>query len=165
MSREEGAPRRRSRQVALQVLYAMDLSVSRKVTAGSGGAPPPRPVEELFRDVAENFELPHGACLFAREIVDGVAENRDELDGLLSEAATNWRLSRMAAVDRNILRIGAYELTRSDTPTQVILDEAIELARRFGDDPSPAFVNGVLDSVSAAVRGGDGGRRESPGRG
>ena len=165
MSRGGGAPRRRSRQVALQVLYALDLSTSRKVVAGSVEAAPPRPTEELFGDVEANFELPQGACLFAREIVDGVAENRDELDVLLTEAATNWRLSRMAAVDRNILRIGAYELTRSDTPTQIILDEAIELARRFGDDPSPAFVNGVLDSVSAAVRGGSGGRRESPGRG
>ena len=61
----------------------------------------------------------------------------------------------MAAVDRNILRIGAYELTHTETPASVVLDEAIELARRFGDDPSTAFVNGVLDAVARAVGRGD----------
>jgi N utilization substance protein B len=163
MNRAGGASRRRSRQVALQVLYALDLAAGAKGAAERAEAAPPRTSEELFTDISENFELPRGACLFARELVDGVTANRTRLDALLSEHALNWRLSRMAAVDRNILRIGAYELTHSDTPTQIVLDEAIELARRFGDDPSPGFVNGVLDSIATAVRGG-GGRRESPGR-
>jgi N utilization substance protein B len=134
--------------VALQVLYALDLGAKR-----GGECAAHRTPEESFTDVAENFELPPGACRFAQELVEGISASRDELDGLLAEHATNWRLSRMATVDRNILRIGAYELTHSGTPTQVVLDEAIELARRFGDDPSPAFVNGVLDAVAAAVRG------------
>ena len=69
----------------------------------------------------------------------------------------------MAAVDRNILRIGAYELMHTDTPTQVVLDEAIELARRFGDDPSPAFVNGVLDAVARAIGRGDERRGDAAG--
>jgi N utilization substance protein B len=138
------APRSRSRQAALQVLYAMDLAESSR----SGE---PADIDAVFEAIAENFELPEGAREFAANLVHGIVEHRVELDALLSEHATNWRLSRMAAVDRNTLRIGAYELSHTDTPVRVVLDEAIELARRFGADPSPAFVNGILDAVSFAV--------------
>jgi N utilization substance protein B len=147
----KGAPRRRSRQAALQVLYALDLAE----TSRDG-----RPAETAaaFEAVAENFELPEGALAFANELVTGIVAHREELDALLAEHATNWRLSRMAAVDRNTLRIGAYELLHTDTPARIVLDEAIELARRFGDDPSPAFVNGILDAISFAI----GKREKSP---
>lgn len=145
MTRSQGAPRRRSRQIALQVLFAIDVA-----------RPKHSPVpEEVFTAFAENFELPEGAYSFAQELVYGITAAVDELDALLEEHTTNWRLSRMAAVDRNILRIGTYELLHSATPAQVILDEAIELARRFGADPSPAFVNGVLDAIAGALRGGE----------
>jgi N utilization substance protein B len=145
MKDPRSAPRRQSRQAALQVLYAIDLAEFSRT-----GDPPS--VEEAFDLVAENFELPEGAREFARELADGIIANRDSLDERLSEHATNWRVSRMATVDRNILRLGAYELIHTDTPAQIVLDEAIELARRFGNDPSPAFVNGVLDAVGRAVR-------------
>jgi N utilization substance protein B len=138
------APRSRSRQAALQVLYAMDLTESSRSGA-------PADMDAVFEAVADNFELPEGAREFAAKLVRGIIEHRVELDALLSEHATNWRLSRMAAVDRNTLRIGAYELSHTDTPARIVLDEAIELARRFGADPSPAFVNGILDAVSFAV--------------
>jgi len=144
VSAKKGAPRRRSRQAALQVLYAIDLSESSR----SGE---PVDLDAVFEAVAENFELAEGAREFATELVQGICASRDELDALLSAHATNWRLSRMAAVDRNTLRIGAYELVYTDTPARIVLDEAIELARRFGDDPSPAFVNGILDAVSFTI--------------
>jgi N utilization substance protein B len=124
------------------------------LSRASSSCAPPIP-EEVFATFVENFELPEGACAFAQELVVGITEARDEIDALLESHTTNWRLSRMAAVDRNILRIGAFELLRSDTPVQVVLDEAIELARRFGDDPSPAFVNGVLDSIAGVLRAGE----------
>ena len=130
------------------MLYALDLTE----TTRSEDLPT---AEGVFELVAENFELPEGARAFGQELVHGIAQHRVELDALLSEHATNWRISRMAAVDRNILRIGAYELTSTETPTRVVLDEAIELARRFGDDPSPSFVNGVLDAVARAIGRGD----------
>ena len=129
------------------MLYAVDLAEH----ARSGSQPD---TEEAFELVSENFELPEGARAFAKELVNGIVQHRVELDALIAAHATNWRLSRMAAVDRNILRIGAYELVHTDTPRQVVLDEAVELARRFGDDPSPAFVNGVLDAVGRAVAEG-----------
>jgi N utilization substance protein B len=140
----------------LQVLYALDLAEA----ARSEHSPT---AEEVFERVAENFELPEGARAFGQELVCGIALHRAELDALLSEHATNWRISRMAVVDRNILRIGAYELTHTETPPRVVLDEAIELARRFGDDPSTAFVNGVLDAVARAVGCGEDGRADAAG--
>jgi N utilization substance protein B len=141
------------------VLYAVDVGET-----ACPGKPPS--MEEAFEGVVENFELPEGARAFAKELVHGIIEHRAELDGLLAGHATNWRISRMAAVDRNILRIGAYELAHTDTPAPVVLDEAIELARRFGDDPSPAFVNGVLDAVARAAGRGEesgGAAAEQPG--
>jgi len=148
VSRRRGVPRRRSRQVALQVLYALDVAEHARLERSPS-------VEDAFERIAENFELPEGARAFGQELVSGIVLHRAELDALLSEHATNWRISRMATVDRNILRIGAFELAHTETPTRVVLDEAIELARRFGDEPSPAFVNGVLDAVARAVGRGD----------
>jgi N utilization substance protein B len=142
------APRFASRQVALQALYALDLARA----GGRGDAPRSAPVlEDVFAAVAENFGLPEGARAFAKELVCGVVERQAELDLLIGRHARNWRLDRMAAVDRNVLRLAAWELLYTDTPASVVIDQAIELARRFGDEPSPAFVNGVLDAVSRSV--------------
>lgn len=142
------APRAASRQLALQVLYAVDLAAGR---GGEEQGERPGAEAEAFESVARNFDLPEGARAFAKQLVFGVLERRDELDGLLAEHARNWRVDRMAAVDRNVMRIAVYELLATDTPTTVVIDQAIELARRFGDDPSPAFVNGVIDAVASSV--------------
>ncbi len=142
-------PRHASRQAALQVLYAVDLAAGTR-GARSAAAAPVGP-DGVFEAIAANFDLPGSARAFAKELVGGVTSRREELDALLAEHSRNWRIPRMAAVDRNILRLAAYELLRTATPTSVILDEAIELARRFGDQPSPAFVNGVLDAIAHAI--------------
>ncbi len=144
------AARHASRQVALQVLYAVDLPTRSRPGVDAVTRLPPA-AAAVFESVAENFDLPEAARAFAKQLVCGVTRRRDELDALLAQHARNWRISRTAAVDRNVLRIAVYELLRMDTPTSVILDQAIELARRFGDEPSPAFVNGVLDAVAHAV--------------
>jgi N utilization substance protein B len=129
--------------VALQVLYGLDLA---------SRADARRDAQEAFDEVARHFELPEGARAFAKELVLGVCAQRERLDALLAEHARNWRVERMAAVDRNVLRLGAYELLSSEVPAAVVIDEAVALARRFGDDPSPRFVNGVLDAVARQVR-------------
>lgn len=136
--------RRRSREVAVQVLFAID------VHAAKGGALPA--AQEVFDDVAAHFEMPEAARAFAKELVAGVAERRESLDALVREAARNWRLERMAVVDRNVLRLASYELAHTDTPVEIVIDEAVRLAKRYGDDPSPAFVNGVLDGVAKLTR-------------
>lgn len=144
MSRARRAPRHASRQVALQVLYALDLG------------PPSASALEVFERVSDNFDLAEGARAFAKQLVVGVVAERKAIDELLSRHARNWRLSRMAAVDRNVLRLGAYEILHTDTPLEVALDQAVELARRFGGEDSPAFVNGVLDAVARESGRGDG---------
>jgi N utilization substance protein B len=144
VSRSDRAPRQRSRQVALQALFACDFANQQQAGGEIG-------IEEIFERVAQNFDLPAGARDFALKLVCGTTSELSNIDDLLAANATNWKISRMAAVDRNVLRLGIYELTQTDTPVSVILDEAIQLARRFGGESSPGFVNGVLDAVAKQV--------------
>jgi N utilization substance protein B len=107
---------------------------------------------EVFDAIAENFEAPPGARDVAWELVSRVCANSALLDDRIAARARNWRVSRMAAVDRNILRLGTYELGHTGTPAAVVMDEAVELARRYGADASPAFVNGILDALAGDLR-------------
>ena len=126
--------RSRAREVALQLLFQRDHN--RDVDRAA--------IERFARDRLREATL-EAFCL---ALYDGVVGHLDEIDGRIGRAAENWRLTRMAGVDRNLLRLGAYELLFTpDTPNGVALDEAIELARRFGAAESPAFVNGVLDRL------------------
>jgi N utilization substance protein B len=126
--------RSKAREVAMQLLYQRDLNpgVGREVIRGF--------VHERLRDPAlEAFGL---------GLYDGVAAHGADIDRRLAAAAEHWRVARMAVVDRNVLRIGGYEILYTpETPPSVALNEAIELARRFGAAESPAFVNGVLDRL------------------
>ena len=126
--------RSRAREVALQLLFQRDHN------PGIG-----RPsVVRFAHDRLNNPQLEP----FCLGLYDGVMAHLDEIDRRLGAAAENWRLPRMAAVDRNVLRLGAYELLFvADTPPGVTIDEAIELARRYGSADSPSFVNGVLDRL------------------
>jgi N utilization substance protein B len=126
--------RSRAREVALQLLFQRDHN------PGVDPATRSHFIHNRLREpTLEQF------CL---SLYEGVAAHAAEIDRRLAEAAENWRLPRMAAVDRNVLRLGAYELLFTpETPPSVALDEAIELARRYGSADSPAFVNGVLDRL------------------
>ena len=85
---------------------------------------------------------------FARRLFTGAAEKRDDIDALIADQAEHWRVSRMAAVDRNIIRMAVFEMMHEkDAPPLVVIDEAVELAKRFGSDRSSQFVNGVLDGI------------------
>ncbi len=164
-----GGSRHQGREVALQVLYAVDLAgrtSPRRMPepletvdgseASDEASRRPEPTvagsEAIFDRVAENFVVPKGALDFARELVAGVVSRLPELDALVSLHARNWRVSRMAVVDRNVLRLAAHELRDTQTPVAVVIDEAVDLARRFGSDRSPSFVNGVLDAIAKEVR-------------
>ena len=107
--------------------------------------------EEAFERASTHFELPEGARAFAKQLCCGVSERRDEIDRQLATHSEHWRIDRMATVDRNVLRLAAYEILHTETPSSVVIDEAVELARRFGAERSPAFVNGILDSLARAV--------------
>ena len=155
--------RHRAREVALQALFALDL----QNRSGRGRARKDRDAEsddsaqrvtdpivgsEIFDGIVDHFEMPEAAKEFARELVVQISQRRESLDEVVSNHARNWRVDRMAVVDRNILRLATYELIHTSTPAAVILDESVELARRFGADASPPFVNGVLDAVAKEVR-------------
>ena len=113
---------------------------------------PPGTPEETFEAVSEHFEMAAAARAFARELALAVQARREDLDATVAAHARNWRVERMAVVDRNILRLATWELRFTDTPVPIVLDEAVNLARRFGDDPSPGFVNGILDAIARDVR-------------
>jgi N utilization substance protein B len=98
-------------------------------------------IDEFIQARLRNDEL----VGFTRSLVAGVRRNRSELDGLLAKTADNWSLERMAATDRNVLRLGAYEILFTETPDRVAINEAVELAKRFGTNHSAQFVNGILD--------------------
>jgi N utilization substance protein B len=126
--------RSRAREVALQLLFQRDLNkrIDRVI------------LERFVHDRLRDETLVE----FSLGLYDGVVAHHEDIDRRLSEAAENWRLTRMAAVDRNVLRLGAYELLFvPETPPNVALDEAITLARRYGSADSSAFVNGVLDRL------------------
>ena len=148
---QKRAPRHRSREVALQALYAVDIgggARSSNPTEATDETTVAPSAEEALEGIAENFDLPEGARAFAMELACGTAKCIVPIDELVETHAKNWRVSRMAAVDRNILRLAIYELLYTETPVSVVLDEAIKLAHHFGSDSSPPFVNGVLDAVA-----------------
>jgi N utilization substance protein B len=124
--------RSRAREIVLQILYEDDLNPDRNLATAD---------HFLVRRLNHEQEL----VQFARDLLAGVRRNRGELDRLLTERADNWSLDRMAVTDRNVLRLGAYEILYSDTPQRVAINEAVELAKRFGARQSPQFVNGILD--------------------
>jgi N utilization substance protein B len=135
--------RTKARECAFQLLYQWEITGEAMATVIEGfwrlrsGMPP-------MRSMAER-------------LATGAQSRAAELDEAIAAAATNWRLDRIAPVDRTILRLGAYELVaEAGTPSAVILDEAVELAKRFGEADSPAFVNGVLDAIRRRVRAGQG---------
>ncbi len=132
--------RTKARECAFQILYQWQIT----------GEPMSAVLEGFWR-VRSGTEA---AKAMAERLALGAQARAAVLDGQIQDAATHWRLDRIAPVDRTILRLGAYELDcERETPAAVVLDEAVELAKRFGEADSPAFVNGVLDAIRKRVRG------------
>ncbi len=124
------------------MLFQMDMA---------GGAP-----AEVYPHFWMSHEVESEVKEFAQGLVDGVMKEREELDRIIAFSAAHWRVERMAVVDRNILRVAVYELAwLPDTPAVVILDEAIEVGKKFGSEQSGAFINGILDAVRKRIERGD----------
>jgi len=131
--------RTKAREVALQLLYRSDLN--------------PKLSEKQVREFIDARLLDLKSREFAKLLYTSTKELQPQLDETLAKSTDNWKLPRMAAVDRNLLRLGAFELAhQKETPVEVILNESIELARRFGTSDSPAFINGILDKVRQTER-------------
>lgn len=127
--------RTQARECALQILYQLDIN--------------PGPLDEVFSSYWEQQPTDSQEVRqFAEALVRGTLEHREAIDKLIREAATNWELERMAAVDRNILRFAAYELLYcKDIPPKVALNEAVNIAKKFSQEDSSKFINGVLDRI------------------
>ena len=127
--------RHRGREVALQALFEQD-SVGHKL-------------DQAIKRLAEDEELEPAARKFAEELVTGIGENRERIDEIITETAPAFQIDQIAAIDRNILRLAIYEIVIDNkVPMRAAINEAIELAKQFGGDNSPKFINGVLGSVS-----------------
>lgn len=128
--------RRKARIVALKTLFEVD-SVRHSP-------------DQILERLSEEFPLPDDAAEFARHLVHGIMENRERLDETIRKNAPAWPLEQVAAVDRNILRLAIYEIVIDNrVPMRAAINEAVELAKEFGGEASPKFVNGVLGSVAA----------------
>lgn len=126
--------RRKARELALQMLFQHDMSGNE-----------PDAIVDTFEELQKSKP---NTREFATKIFRGTVDNISEIDQMISAQADNWRLSRMAVVDRNIIRMSVYEfLYESDTPKLVIIDEAIEIAKKFGTQKSSQFINGILDGI------------------
>lgn len=129
--------RHKARQYALQMLFQWEV-----------GRQEPRRIEEGFWRIAPAEK---NTRAFANDLFEGVVKNAQELDALVTAHTDNWRLERLAVIDRAILRLGVYELRSGTTPRKVVVNEAVELAKTFSAEEAAGFVNGVLDSVLHAL--------------
>jgi N utilization substance protein B len=128
--------RRTARELALQILYAMEISGQN--------------AQESFSRIMECFEHKQGDWEYTRQILFGVEKHREQIDRVIQQCSENWRLHRMACVDRNLLRLSVFELMFCpDIPKKVAINEAVELGKKYGSEDTGAFVNGVLDRVAA----------------
>lgn len=131
--------RRLSREQALQTLFYMDMHRD--------------PVEDPVGLFCSSFSKDQPAGPFFHRLVDGVQEKRTTIDGVIEQFSSNWKLSRMSCVDRNVLRIAVFELLFcADIPPKVSINEAIDVGKRFGTEESGAFINGILDSIHLAIK-------------
>lgn len=138
-SQQDAGPRRQAREAALQVLYAIDFLPTPSAADG----------ERALTAYWNNLEGPPAGRAYGDTLVRGVVARREAIDEALRVASPNWRLERMARVDRNVLRLASWEILYSaEVPTQVCIDEAVEIAREFGAEGAFAFVNGILDRLA-----------------
>ena len=128
--------RSKARESVLQLLFQDDLNRGRDVDQDG----------EFLVQRLQNDQM---LIDFANHLLAGVRQNRPEIDQLLRDLSENWSLERMAATDRNVLRIGTFEILFDKTPVPVVIDEAVRLARRYGEKTSGSFVNGILDQIKS----------------
>ena len=135
--------RRKSRESALQFLFQDDF-VAEEIRQGE--------MSERFDMFCDLYQVSRKARPYTLDLVQGIVQNRDHIDSLIGQCAKNWRLERIALTDKNLLRIGVFEMLYcEDVPDQVAINEAVEIAKRYGTEESPAFINGILDAVKTLI--------------
>jgi len=138
------SPRHQSRIAALQFLYRYDLEHTKNQSALRWNSE----LETMLEAHWDHFQVQPDVRPFATSLMKGILENIEKLDPVIEKHSSNWKLSRMSAIDRNLLRLAAYELlVERDNDGAVVINEAIELAKTFGTEDSASFVNGILDTL------------------
>ncbi len=147
--------RRKARELALQFLFSHDF----------GHTPGPADqVAAALEQFAVHFHSGRKALPYARQLVLGILDQRQAIDGLIAAHSHNWRLERMSPVDRNILRIAAFEMAHcEDVPARVAINEALEIAKRYSTEDAVPFINGILDGVQGGLRDEAPAGRQEPG--
>ncbi|NLX18762.1 MAG: transcription antitermination factor NusB [Desulfobulbus sp.] len=134
--------RRKSRELALQFLFSHDFQ--KRALSPESLAPD----LDLF---CQSFDVAQKAVPYGRQLIEGICEHLDDIDQLLTEHSHNWRIERMSSVDRNILRIAIFEMRYGpEIPVQIVINEALEIAKRYSIHESVAFINGILDAIRIA---------------
>ena len=149
------AARHRSRQRALQVLYQWDMNkgpVDEAIRAFYDTLDADKVADEPMEEDDGEGPSTQGRDEFMEELARGASQMAPDIDQRIAEKSAHWKIERMPIVDRNILRLGIYEMSRQDTPAAVVIDEALQLARQFSGEESVAFINGVLDAVNKETK-------------
>lgn len=147
-----------SRREALQAMYSHELTGTPLCALAAGtGETAMLLIPEIPEGVDDNDLIGVDVDGYAQDLLNGIVSHLDEIDSWIEDTAENWTLSRMPIVDRNIIRLATYEIAFcEDIPTGVAINEAVEIAKAFGGDESPKFVNGVLGRIAIALEAGDG---------
>jgi transcription antitermination protein NusB len=133
--------RRQARELAMQALFCMDMSCAFS--------------KEVLGDYCNCFTPDQRSLPFFEQLVTGIMEHKTKIDTIIEQYSNNWKMSRMACVDRNVLRIAVYELLFcTDIPSKVSINEAIDIGKKFGAPESGAFINGILDGIRLAIESG-----------
>ena len=127
-----------AREAVVQTLYALDQGNDQAI--------------EQFDELLKEKKIRNKKAEFAKELLKGVLEHKDEIDKIIKEHLIDWDFERLDKIDKQILRLGVYELKYTDTPYQIVIDEAVKIAKNFSEDKAKSFINGILDRVAKEVR-------------
>ena len=127
-----------AREAVVQTLYALEQGNDKAI--------------EQFDELLKEKKIRNKKAEFAKELLKGVLEHKDEIDKIIKEHLIDWDFDRLDKIDKQILRLGVYELKYTDTPFQIIIDEAVKIAKNFSEDKAKSFINGILDRVAKEVR-------------
>ncbi len=128
-----------AREAVVQTLYALEQGNDKAI--------------EQFDELLKERKIKNKKAEFAKNLLKGVLEHKDEIDKIIKEHLIDWDFDRLDKIDKQILRVGVYELKYTDTPFQIVIDEAVKLAKNFSEDKAKSFINGILDRVAKEVRG------------
>ena len=127
-----------AREAVIQTLYALDAGNDKAL--------------EQFEEILKDKRIKQKKAEFARKLLKGIIEHKDEIDDIIKSHLIDWDFNRLDKVDKQILRVGVYELKYTDTPYQIVIDEAVKIAKNFSEDKSKSFINGILDKIAKEIR-------------